>query len=153
MIYQERWSFLPRAHHVKCIFSHATLCCQCYEQVGDISISPDWHHLPHQYIIRLLRTRQWATARVVTIWTWLIVEYYCIDHSYNIEHQQYLTWRAIESISRSAMFLCSMGERHVLCFCCLLTSVGCKDCWLKWIVMTEFFLLVKINCSVVLLVD
>ena len=23
------------------IFSHATLCCQWYEQVGDISISPD----------------------------------------------------------------------------------------------------------------
>ena len=22
-------------------FSHATLCCQWYEQVGDISISPD----------------------------------------------------------------------------------------------------------------
>ena len=25
------------------VLSHAALCCQWYEQVGDISISPDWH--------------------------------------------------------------------------------------------------------------
>ena len=33
------------------LFSHATLCCQWYEQVGDISISADWHQYIHLRII------------------------------------------------------------------------------------------------------
>ena len=38
-----------------CIFFHATLCCQWYDQVRDISISPDWHQyfLIQEYILQI----------------------------------------------------------------------------------------------------
>ena len=44
------------------LFSHATLCCQWYEQVGDISISPDWHQYIHLHV-RIIIDNILATQR------------------------------------------------------------------------------------------